>query len=103
MLTRTLGPQREWVVRSRIGWRGERNIPYKGRLGLLQIVSESDTRCVSEDIGPPNRVGCEIPYRLERGTKHSRIKVGLGCYKWYQSKTPTGVPARTLDPKGGGL
>ena len=24
------GPPRGWIVRSHIGWRGERNIPYKG-------------------------------------------------------------------------
>ena len=27
--------------------------------------------------------------------------VDLGGYKWYQSQTLDGVPARTLDPKGG--
>ena len=27
---RILGPQGRWIVRSHIGWRGERNIPYKG-------------------------------------------------------------------------
>ena len=25
-----VGPPRGWIVRSHIGWRGERNIPYKG-------------------------------------------------------------------------
>ena len=30
-----------------------------------------------------------------------RLAVGLGCYKWYQSQTSGGVPARTLGPKGG--
>ena len=27
---RTLGPEREWIVRSHIGWGGERNNVYKG-------------------------------------------------------------------------
>ena len=27
---RTLGPERGWIVRSHIGWGGERNILYKG-------------------------------------------------------------------------
>ena len=30
------------------------------------------------------------------------LAVGLGCYKWYQSQTPSGVPVRTLGSKGGG-
>ena len=30
MLTRTLGPNGGWIVRSHIGWRGERSIFYKG-------------------------------------------------------------------------
>ena len=25
-----VGPQRGWIVRSHINWRGDRNIPYKG-------------------------------------------------------------------------
>ena len=29
------------------------------------------------------------------------LAVGLGCYKWYQSQTQGGVPARTLSPEGG--
>jgi len=31
------------------------------------------------------------------------LVVGLGCYKWYQSQTPSCVPARTLGPRGGEL
>ena len=43
-----------------------------GGLKLLQMVSELDTgRCASEDVGSPKGVDCEIPHRLERGTKHS--------------------------------
>ena len=30
MPARTLGPQGGWIVKSHIGWREERNIPYKG-------------------------------------------------------------------------
>ena len=57
-------------------------------LGLLQMVSKPDTRwcaskdveprrgvdtgrCVSEDAGPQRGMDCEIPYRLERGSKYS--------------------------------
>ena len=41
-------------------------------LGLLQMVLEIDTeQCASKDVGPPREVDCEIPYRLERGAKHS--------------------------------
>ena len=32
---RTLGLQGKWIVISHIGWRGERNIPYKGMINLL--------------------------------------------------------------------
>ena len=28
------------------------------------------------------------------------LAVGLGCYKWYQSQSLSGVPARTLGLKG---
>ena len=53
-----------------------RNVPrwtisVSNGLGLLQIVSEPDTgRCASEYASSPRRVDCEIPHRLERGTKH---------------------------------
>ena len=30
------------------------------------------------------------------------LVVGLSCYKWYQSQTPGGVPARMLSSEGGG-
>ena len=33
-------------------------------------------------LGVPKGVDCEIPH----------LVMGLGCYKWYQSKTPGGVP-----------
>ena len=45
---------------------------YVSRAFLLQIVLELDIeQCVNEDDGPLKRVDCEIPYRLERKTKHS--------------------------------
>ena len=44
-------------------------------LDLLQMVSEPDT--TSEDARPPRGVNCEIPHRLEKGTKHSL----QGCRK----------------------
>ena len=42
--------------------------------------------------------------KSERGSPKRTISVivGLSCYKWYQSQTPDGVPARTLSLKGGG-
>ena len=39
--------------------------------GLLQMVSESDTKqCAKEDAEPPRGVDCETPPRLERRTNH---------------------------------
>ena len=36
------------------------------------MILEADIeRCASEDVGPSKGVDCEIPHRLERGTKHS--------------------------------
>ena len=89
-------------MRSHISWRGEQSTPYKGietspyqtrfrtlkvkperkrpkrtifvngGLGLLQMVSEPNTRrCASENAGPPRGVNCEVSHRLKRGTKHS--------------------------------
>ena len=50
----------------------KRTISASDRLELLQMVSEPDIgQCVSEDGGLPRGVDCEIPHRLERGTKHS--------------------------------
>ena len=50
----------------------KRTISVSGVFELLPMVSESDTeQCVSEDAGSPRGVDCEIPHRLERGTKHS--------------------------------
>ena len=49
-----------------------RTISTSGGLELLQIVSEPNTgQYASEDAGPPMRVDCEIPRRLEREMKHS--------------------------------
>ena len=56
-------------------WNGlKRAISVSGGLGfgLLQMVSEPDIgQCDSEDAKLPKGVDCEIPHRLERGTKHS--------------------------------
>ena len=50
----------------------KRTISASGRLALLQIISEPDTRqCASEDVRPLKGVNCEVPHRLERGMKHS--------------------------------
>ena len=50
----------------------KRTISASGGLELLQMVSEPNTGwCANEDVGLPRGVDCEIPHRLERGTKHS--------------------------------
>ena len=54
----------------------KRIISASGELGLLQMILELDTeRCASEDARSPKRVDCEIPPRLESGTKTFLIKV----------------------------
>ena len=45
---RMLGPKGGWIVISHIGWRGERNILYKGVV-LHRLEKETS---VSEDAGP---------------------------------------------------
>ena len=53
-------------------------ISANSELGLLQMVLESDTkRCASENAELPRGVDCEIAHRLERGTKHSFIRVWI--------------------------
>ena len=60
------------IVRLTAKLNGPKRISASGGLGLLQMVSELDIgRCANEDVGPPRGVDCEIPRRLERGTKHS--------------------------------
>ena len=98
----------------------KQTISTSGELGLLQMVSELGIeRCASEDVGSPRGVDCEIPRRLERRTKHSLYGCGnlsltnpftswvrvdnISCYKWYQSQSLSGVPARMLGSRGGGL
>ena len=109
-----------------------RTISASSGLGLLQMVSKPDTRrCASEDAGPPRgwivrptlvrvrnetflvrvwkplRSGRVLKLRGSPKGKAQRgqypLAVGLGYYKWYQSQTPDDVPARPLDPQGGGL
>ena len=49
----------------------KRTIFASGGLGLLQMISELDTRrCASKDTELPRGVDYEILHRLERGTKH---------------------------------
>ena len=56
------------MIRNRQKW----TIFTSDGLGLLQMISEPDTGlCASEDVGSSRGVDCEIPHRLERGTKHS--------------------------------
>ena len=51
-------------------------ISTSGRLELLQIVSKSDTKhSVSKEARSRRGVNSEIPYRLERKTKHFVIRV----------------------------
>ena len=47
------------------------NIPYKGGLGPLQMVSKFILGGVPPTTLAPKEVDCEISYQLERGTKHS--------------------------------
>ena len=55
------------MIRNGLKW----TMSVSGVLGLLQMVSESDTeRCAREDARPQG-VDCEISHWLERGTKHS--------------------------------
>ena len=50
----------------------KRTISASGGLGLLQMILEFDIEwCTSEDTGLQRGVDCEIPYQLERRTKHS--------------------------------
>ena len=39
--------------------------------------------------------------RIQRAKRTISTGRGLGCYKWYQSQTPSGVSARTLGSQGG--
>ena len=58
-----------------IGNRPKRTIFASGGLGLLQMGSEPNTVGVLARMLAPKEVDCEIPHRLERGTKHFL----LGC------------------------
>ena len=58
------------------------------------MVSEPDIgRCASEDTRPSRKIDCEIPHRLERGTKHSYKDVETApkqmCFKTL-SRSPKG-------------
>ena len=49
----------------------KRTISASGGLERLQKVSEPNTeRCANEDARLPRGVDCEVPPRLERGTKY---------------------------------
>ena len=49
----------------------KRTISASGEFELLRMVSESDNgRYVSEEVGSPRGVDCEILHQLERGTNH---------------------------------
>ena len=60
------GLQGGWIVRSHIGWRGERNIPYKGVETLLS------KRILKTLWGSLNE-------KTQRG--QYMLAVGLGCYR----------------------
>ena len=64
------GPQKEWIVRSHIGFRGERNILCKCVETSLQQMSFKTLR--GSPKGKPQR-------------EQYLLAVNLGCYKWYQS------------------
>ena len=69
-------------MRSQIGWRKERSIPYKS-------VETSPNRHVLKFVRLT--AICNRP-------KRCLLAVSLNCYKWYQSQTPSGV--RLWAPKG---
>ena len=70
-------------MRSHIGWGGEQTLLYTGVETSLQ-----HTRFKS------------LKGKAQRG--QYLLAVGLGHYKWYQSKTPRDVPASRLSLEGGG-
>ena len=71
------------VVRTHIGWREERTIPYKRVETSPQWTRFKTLR--------GSLVG-----KVQRG-QYLRV-VGLSCYTWYQTQTLGGVPARSLGP-----
>ena len=56
-----------WIVKFHVGWRGKRNIPYKGVLDC-EIPRWLERK---RNIPYKGVLDCEIPCWLERGTKHS--------------------------------
>ena len=110
-----IGPPRGWIVRSHVGWRGERNIVYKsveislqhtrfkilrggtkgikrkisasGGLGLLQKTRHQVV--YQQGCWASNEVDCEIPYRLKRGTKHYFYAWAMGTWLSLQSILPS--------------
>ena len=93
-----IGPQREWIVRSHIGWRGEQNIPYKStntspcspwqkHLKTVKLTRNRPKRTISNNSG------------LELLQGQYLIIVGLSYHKWYQSQVLRCVPTRTLGPQ----
>ena len=81
MPARMLGPEAGWIVRSHIGWGGERSILYKGVKPL-----------------PSRRV-----LKILRGNSKRTIFAsgGLELLQWYQGQSLGGVSTRTLSPEGG--
>ena len=54
----------------------KRTISTNGGLELLQMISELIIeQCASENVRLPRGVDCKISHWLERGTKHSLIRV----------------------------
>ena len=74
------------MVRSHIGWGGERIIFYKGVKAPLP-----SRRVLRILMGSPKG-------KVQRG--QYLLAVELDCYKWYQSQTPGNVLENWLSPKG---
>ena len=78
--------RRGWIVRSHIV--GEENEAF-----FIRVWKPFSSRHVLKTLrGSPKGKAQREQYLLV---------VGLGCYKWYQSQTPSHVPARRLSPEGG--
>ena len=79
------GLQGGWIVRSHIGWRGERNISYKGVETSLEQTRFKTLR------GSPGG-------KAQRG--QYLLAVDLDCYKWYQSQALAVCQGGRWAPRG---
>ena len=69
--TRTLGPEGGSIVRSHVGWGGERNIQ-------IRVWKPLPSRRVLKTL--------KGTLRGKAQSGHYLLAVGLGCYKWYRAR-----------------